>query len=493
MMVETQTLMSETTFPTTTLAPVNPGPETSQAMVVKKEQLNLHTVLAQLVNTITLPLRLSEMLRLLAELITQALDIDLCLIMLRSQPKDTFHLCASHPDVGGSGLRIQSLRIDTALWEHLRTFSLQGKIPEITREEAALLNPLQKSSDHYCICIPLCAGNEQLGLLYCYAQRPIHCDNDEQLLLNTIAQQTALAIKHRRYMEEDMIAQQSVVKALLEDLLSGKPASEAALQRRAYILGFDVTKPHVLLLIELSEATEPLEDKKGAGQERLARYNTALTHIKQSLQACYPSILIDEREAGLCCLFPFETVPEAVQLNEQLEPLIQMIWQEYAIYMSVGIGTCCQVISDYPRSYAEACEAAQIGACFKAELRCTHFSELGAYRYLYPFVQAHGINDQYQHSIMVVLKYDQRKKTNLLDTLEAYLECGGNIARTACLLDVHRNTLLQRLSRIQKLCPLDLEHMPDRLPLLMALKIHRLQAHQWRCDESVDDLTKRAV
>ncbi|WP_338247564.1 helix-turn-helix domain-containing protein [Dictyobacter halimunensis] len=484
--METQILMSETIFPTIALAPVILEPETGQAMVVKKEQLNLHTALAQLVNTITLPLRLPEMLQLLAELITQALDIDLCLIMLRSQSKDTFHPCSSHPDVRGSSLRIQSLRIDTALWEHLRTFSLQGKIPEITEEEATLLNPLPKSSDHHFICIPLCAGNEQLGLLYCFAQRPIHCDSDEQLMLNTIAQQTALTIKHRRYMEEDMIAQQSVVKALLEDLLSAKPVSEAALQRRAYLLGFDVTKPHVLLLIELSEATEPLEDKRGAGQERLARYNTALTHIKQSLQASYPSILIDEREAGLCCLLPFETVPEAAQLNGQLEPLMQMIWQECAIYMSVGIGTCCQVISDYPRSYAEACEAVQIGACFKAELRCTHFSELGAYRYLYPFVQAHSISDQYQDAVMVVLKYDQRKKTNLLDTLEAYLECGGNIARTACLLDVHRNTLLQRLCRIQKLCPLDLEHMPDRLPWLLALKIYRLRAHQWRGEESVD-------
>jgi len=196
--------------------------------------------------------------------------------------------------------------------------------------------------------------------------------------------------------------------------------------------------------------------------------------------------LIDEREAGLCCLLPFEIIPGVAQLNGQLEPLIQMIWEECAIYMSVGIGTCCQEIVDYPRSYVEAREAVQIGACFKAELRCTHFTELGAYRYVYPFVQTQSISDQYQDAIMVVLKYDQRKKTNLLDTLEAYLECGGNIARTACLLDVHRNTLLQRLSRIQKLCPLDLEHMPDRLPLLMALKIYRLRAHQLRCDEGQD-------
>ena len=65
--------------------------------------------------------------------------------------------------------------------------------------------------------------------------------------------------------------------------------------------------------------------------------------------------------------------------------------------------------------------------------------------------------------------------TNLLDTVEMYLECGGNVAKTSSHLDVHRNTLLQHLERLQKLCKLDLEHCQHRLPLLMALKIYKLR------------------
>jgi DNA-binding PucR family transcriptional regulator len=41
-----------------------------------------------------------------------------------------------------------------------------------------------------------------------------------------------------------------------------------------------------------------------------------------------------------------------------------------------------------------------------------------------------------------VANYDARKLTTLLHTLETYLSCGGNIARTADQLYVRRNTLV---------------------------------------------------
>ncbi|GCE31056.1 hypothetical protein KDA_65400 [Dictyobacter alpinus] len=455
----------------------------------EKQQPDLHAVLFKLVNTITLPLRLPEMLHLLTEMIVQSLDIDLCMIMLRGQANDILRQCASHPEIPTSNIQKQHLRISPTLWEHLRTFTLQGCLPILTSQEAVQLNPLQENAYKTFISIPLCVGNECLGLLNCYTQRELDYDRDEQLILNTIANQTALAIKHRRYVEEDIIAQNNLIRLFVDDLLAGKAEAEAILQRRAYIVGFDLAKSHVVAVVELSEVTETVDDKNVSnttGQEKSLHYNTALTRIKQSLQALYPGVLIDEREAGLVCLLPCDSDLTLEYLNTQLEPLIKANRQESYVSISIGIGTCCQAISNYSRSYAEASEALQVGSCFKTDLHCTHFAELGAYRYLYPFAQTQELSDQYQDCILAVLRYDLRKKTNLLDTLEVYLECGGNIAKTACTLDVHRNTLLQRISRIQKLCALDIDHMPYRLPLLMALKVYRLRAHQLHSNETVE-------
>ena len=57
-------------------------------------------------------------------------------------------------------------------------------------------------------------------------------------------------------------------------------------------------------------------------------------------------------------------------------------------------------------------------------------------------------------------------------TLDAFLRAGGNHMRAARDLNVHRNTLIYRLERIQELLGgADLEDPETRLNLQLALKI----------------------
>ena len=73
--------------------------------------------------------------------------------------------------------------------------------------------------------------------------------------------------------------------------------------------------------------------------------------------------------------------------------------------------------------------------------------------------------------------YDRgRKRSELLETLELYLEHGCNIKDTAELLAVHRNTITLRLERIESLCSTKIQQPGNRLALLAAIKIHRLRA-----------------
>ncbi len=159
-----------------------------------------------------------------------------------------------------------------------------------------------------------------------------------------------------------------------------------------------------------------------------------------------------------------------------MEQHIQRICHKRHIHLCAGVGNPCHAISDYQRGYAEANEALELGKLLLQENGCSHFNALGAYRYIYRFAHADMLSDQYQDQVNAIVEYDQRKKTNLLDTLEMYLECGGHIAKASSHIDIHRNTLLQRLERLQKLCTIDLEELRHRLPLLIAIKIYRLRA-----------------
>jgi len=435
-----------------------------------------HEVLRHLTTTLTLSLPLDQVLSALSNLTMQAMNVDLCVVLLRSQVYNEFRLYAWSPDLSEKGVNVEPVPVDRETLEHLRGASLRGQLPQLSCQQLEALNPLKNVQFETLLPVPLCLGSECLGLLNCYSSTIAHYGAEDELMLTTIATQAALAIKHLQGSDEDALAQKRLLKTLINDLCAGAPDGEEALRRRARIPGFDLSKPHAVTLLELSEdATLQERDTLHSKEERLLIYNAVVREIRQQLEGRYPGSLIDERDNQLICLLNLDKNPAFDQLRVCLDELEQRVRNEHHILLAAGIGSLCHAVGDYQRSYAEAREALEVGQCLYQDGGCAHFNELGAYRYIYKFAQTDTLHDQYQKQIDLIVEYDRRKRTNLLETLEIYLECGGNVAKTSGQLDVHRNTLLQRLERLQKLCDLDLEQCQHRLPLLIALKVYRLR------------------
>lgn len=70
--------------------------------------------------------------------------------------------------------------------------------------------------------------------------------------------------------------------------------------------------------------------------------------------------------------------------------------------------------------------------------------------------------------------FDTPSSNGLLQTLETYLELGGNAKETAKRLVVHRSTLYYRLERIQALTGADLSDIATQRELHLALRVARL-------------------
>ncbi len=74
-----------------------------------------------------------------------------------------------------------------------------------------------------------------------------------------------------------------------------------------------------------------------------------------------------------------------------------------------------------------------------------------------------------------LLAHDAESSTSYLQTLRTYLNHNMNVTRTASALYIHRSTLLERLSRIQRELGEDLENPDVRLRLQILLKALELQ------------------
>lgn len=71
--------------------------------------------------------------------------------------------------------------------------------------------------------------------------------------------------------------------------------------------------------------------------------------------------------------------------------------------------------------------------------------------------------------VLPLVSYDQERGSGLVRTLSVYFETGANASEAADRLFLHRNSLLYRLERIQKLTGLDLRESESMLVLQLGL------------------------
>ncbi len=73
-----------------------------------------------------------------------------------------------------------------------------------------------------------------------------------------------------------------------------------------------------------------------------------------------------------------------------------------------------------------------------------------------------------------VLDHDRRRGSDLLPSLEVFLDTGGRWREAADRLHVHINTLRHRMSRVEELTGRSLTRTPDRVDLYLALRAMRM-------------------
>jgi sugar diacid utilization regulator len=104
------------------------------------------------------------------------------------------------------------------------------------------------------------------------------------------------------------------------------------------------------------------------------------------------------------------------------------------------------------------------------------FEETGAYRLLLPAMSEHPEELQrfYADTLEPLIAYDEQYETDLVQTLETFLECDGNVAQSAQRLYTHRHTIRYRLERVRELSGLDVSSSDGREKLSLGLKAMRV-------------------
>jgi len=103
------------------------------------------------------------------------------------------------------------------------------------------------------------------------------------------------------------------------------------------------------------------------------------------------------------------------------------------------------------------------------------FSETGTYQLLLPHMDDPAeLGRFYEETVRPLLLYDEQYETDLIGTLQTFLECDANVNATAARLTTHRHTVRYRFERVRELTGLDVSSSDGREKLSLGLKAMRV-------------------
>jgi DNA-binding PucR family transcriptional regulator len=104
------------------------------------------------------------------------------------------------------------------------------------------------------------------------------------------------------------------------------------------------------------------------------------------------------------------------------------------------------------------------------------FEQTGAYRLLLPAMSEDPseLERFYEETVAPLAAYDEQYETDLVHTVETYLDNDANVSQSAEQLYTHRHTIRYRLERVKELTTLDVSSTDGRERLSLGLKAMRV-------------------
>lgn len=263
---------------------------------------------------------------------------------------------------------------------------------------------------------------------------------------------------------------------ILAQLLSGDYPSLATARQRAAHLQLPLDGPRHLVALRLSavgtlfvnhapeEAERVLQHTRQAVQDHLDIWNRGLHDaLPVIVQGDLFILLLAERQA----------------IRAELSILyqgLQAVTGDMPLFM--GLATKVKDCANYRQALNEARQALEVAESLRPDTGLCDFSELGVLRLLQAIGDRSVIDRFVRQTLGRMIESRRKHPNSLIETLDALLQENGNALKTAQRLNVHRNTINQRIQRIEHHSGQSLDDPLFRMNASVALLVWRMTEAQ---------------
>lgn len=217
-------------------------------------------------------------------------------------------------------------------------------------------------------------------------------------------------------------------------------------------LQIDMDTPRIVYIVQLQEPTD-----------------ISVQHILQNMFPEQDFVIgIDNLNLVLIKALPAGYNREL--LTKIAKSIVETVNSELMLQVYVGMGTPTDSINDIARSYSEAQIALEIGRVFDSDKYILSYDTLGIGRLIY----------QLPSKLCELFLDEIFKKESInvpdeetIQTIYKFFENNLNVSETSRQLFVHRNTLVYRLDKIERLTGLDLRRFDDAVIFKVAILVNK--------------------
>lgn len=277
-----------------------------------------------------------------------------------------------------------------------------------------------------------------------------------------IKQATAMAALEFRKEKAVFEAEHRFGSGLVEEIIFDNFENIDNIRRQASFLNFNLDKINLIFVIQAFPHIL-LEEKKCSFED-----SYKLLKIVNSVFNDYPGgALFSQLTNKTIALVNDEGITLLEKyLNHLNKKLANAFSAQYKFF--VGVGRKQTDITKLKTSYQQALLSSRIGE--KLNKNIVFHNQLGILELLFEFRNSPQLKMFFQRYLSPIFNYDSKNNSDLLKTLEAYLDNNGNLDQTAANLFIHKNTVRYRLRKIQELTDLNLKSTEDFLTLQVAIK-----------------------
>ena len=276
-------------------------------------------------------------------------------------------------------------------------------------------------------------------------------DIAEAVLRYTDHINTSVADAYARAQRAIVREQEGARREFLSDLLYGTDASPDDILRRAHAFGYDLSLSYVAMVGTSSKSTGR-EMEVAAAATRAAE-----------LASTDPIVL--QKADHTIALIPAGPGVDLATMPEKLVADLEGAW-------NFGLGGPEPGLEGIRKAYLEAREALEIGIGLNLDGSVYRFDDLLLYHFLR--IEPALVDRFVDQMLGEVLAYDERRKGELIKTMDAYFGADGSVKLAGESLFAHPHTVTYRLKQIEKLTGWSLRDPEDKIRLQLALRAYKL-------------------